>query len=168
MRLTSHFEKLKDERQDFYLTLEELNQILIWKLRSQLGRQLKRREVNTDKNVLIITKAAFSVTHDNKDFETILKIKLLSTLAGVEIPVASAILTLCYPKEYSVIDVRNWRQVYKTNKRKTNYTAKEYTDYLNKIKQWSKEYEVTPQEIDIAIWRKDTEISNKATANGKQ
>ena len=112
IRLTDIFRQLKKERGSFYLTLVELEEILRWKLRKQLGRQKTRREGNTNENVIAITKAAFSVNHTDKDFETTLRLKLLCTLTGVEIPVASAILTLCFPAQYAVIDVRNWRQVY--------------------------------------------------------
>jgi len=100
------------------LTFDELECILRWKLISQFGRQKKIREKNTDNNVRIITKAAFAVSHTEKDFEIILKLKILTTLTGVEIPVASAILTICYPELYSVIDFRNWRQVYKLTKKR--------------------------------------------------
>ena len=156
-RLTLKFQKLKKERPDFYLTLDELEEILYWKLRTQVGRQKAKRTSNTNENIIIITKAAFAITHTDKDFETTLRLKLLSTLVGVEIPVASAILTLCYPEQYSVIDFRNWRQVFPTHKRKGTYSTKDYTNYLTQIKEWAKLYQVTPQEIDIAIWQKDIE-----------
>ena len=156
-KLISDIEKLKEERQEFYLTFDELECILRWKLISQFGRQKIIREKNTDNNVRIITKAAFAVSHTEKDFEIILKLKILTTLTGVEIPVASAILTICYPELYSVIDFRNWRQVYKTDKKKTYYTAKEYLNYLHQIRTYAKNYGVTPQQMDIAIWQKDKE-----------
>ena len=154
-RLVSLFRKLKKSRVDFYLQLEDLEQILKWKLRGQFGRQLKRRQENTNKNIIAITKAAFEIRHTDNDIETKIKLKLLCTLSGVEIPIASAILTLCFPTQYSVIDFRNWRQVYKTEKQKTNYTTKEYIEYLKTIKSWAKDFGVTPQEIDLAIWQED-------------
>jgi len=162
-RLTKMFQQLKKERADFYLTQNELEEILKWKLRSQYGRQKEQRKINTPKNIIAITQAAFAVTHKDKDVETTLKLKLLSTLTGVEIPVASAILTLCYPNKYSVIDFRNWRQVYKSDKTKTTYTTAEYTKYLNAIQEQAKKYGVTPQEIDIAIWQKDIETNGTKT-----
>lgn len=153
--LTNHFDKLKKERVPFYLTDVELNEIFVWKLRSQIGRQEEKRKENTDENVRTITEAAFAITHSDKNYETTLKLKLLTTLTGVGIPVASAILTLCFPTEYSVIDFRNWRQIYKSDEAKTSYTASEYVEYLKTIKEMANEYGVTPQEIDIAIWQLD-------------
>ena len=120
------FRKLKLERVDFYLELDELERILKWKLRGQFGRQLKRRQVNTNENVITITKAAFAINHSDKDIEIALKLKLLTTLSGIEIPFASAITTLCFPTQYCVIDFRNWRQVHKIEIQKSNYSTKEY------------------------------------------
>jgi len=121
--LSLKFVKLKENRNPFYLNLEELEDILQWKLRGQYGRQQKKREMNNDLNVITITKAAFAISHLDRDIETTLRLKILSTLTGVEIPVASAILTLCYPNLYSVIDFRNWRQIYKTERQKNILTT---------------------------------------------
>lgn len=156
-RLTKKFQHLKTERKEFYLTLDELEEIFKWKLRSQYGRQTKKRSLNTNENIITITRTAFGITHIEDDYETKLKLKILISITGIEIPVASAILTLCYPEKYSVIDFRNWNQIYKSEKKKTNYTAKEYTDYLKIIRNLATNYGLIPQEIDIAIWQKDRE-----------
>lgn len=156
-RLTQKFHQLKKERKEFYLTLEELEEIFKWKLRTQYGRQIKQRSLNTNENIISITRTAFGITHTDDDYETKLKLKLLTSISGIEIPVASAILTLCFPEKYSVIDFRNWKQIYKSEQKKTNYTAKEYTDYLRIIRTLAESFGLTPQEIDIAIWQKDRE-----------
>jgi len=149
------FQKLKAKRKEFYITLDELDLILRWKLRDQYNRQKSIRLKNTNDIVVAITKTAFSINHTDKEFETALKLKLLSTLVGVEIPVASAILTICYPELYSVIDVRNWRQVFPKEPQKNYYSTKEYWEYLNIIRDMAKKFELTPQQIDLAIWQKD-------------
>ncbi|GAB3710163.1 hypothetical protein GCM10027592_46910 [Spirosoma flavus] len=160
--LTTDFQQLRKERTPFYLTLDELNKVLKWKLRGQHGRQQERRKTNTDENVITITKAAFSVSHEDSDIETVLRLKLLCTLSGIEIPVASAILTLCFPEQYSVIDFRNWRQLYGETVQKTVYTPKEYVAYLKLIRSLAEKFDVTPQDIDIAIWQNDIERKKKA------
>lgn len=163
--LTEYFQQLKNERNEFYLTLNELEKIFEWKLRSQYGRQLKHRSLNTNENIIAITRTAFGINHTDDEYETKLKLKILTSISGVEIPVASAILTLCYPDKYSVIDFRNWKQIYKSEVRKTNYTAKEYSDYLKIIRNLAKHYSLSPQEIDIAIWQKDIESNKKLKKN---
>jgi hypothetical protein len=50
-----------------------------------------------------VTLFAFSVHHHDEKYKTELKIKALSLLKGVEVPVASAILALCYPEDYCVL-----------------------------------------------------------------
>ena len=156
--LISEIDNIKKHRKDFFLTREELESILVWKLRTQYERQQKIRTKNSDENIELITKTAFSIKHIDKKVECTLKLKTLTLLFGVEIPVASAILAICFPNDYAVIDSRNWRQVYKTERQKTTYSTQEYIDYLKIIKQWAEEFDFTPQEIDIAIWQKDYEI----------
>jgi thermostable 8-oxoguanine DNA glycosylase len=155
--LISQFDKLKKERNPFYITLEEFEKILVWKLRSQYGRQREKRKENTNDNIIAITKAAFSIKHNDEDIEIALKLKILCTITGVEVPVASAILTLCYPAQFSVTDIRNWRQVYQPTTPKTYYSTKEYIEYLKIIRAWALEFSFTPQEIDLAVWQKDWE-----------
>ena len=153
--LIQQFDNLKKKRMPFYLTGSEFEQILRWKLRTQFGRQTKIRQNNTGDNIALITKTAFLLKHENKDIETALKLKTLTLLYGVEIPVASSILTLCYPENYSVIDFRNWRQIFNPKQKKTYYTTNEYNEYLKKIKDLADKYKFTTQQIDMAIWQKD-------------
>ena len=62
---------------------------------------------------------------------------------------------------FSVIDFRNWRQIYGAVAQKTIYTPKKYIEYLEIIQGLAKKYEVTPQEVDIAIWQTDVERKQK-------
>ena len=151
------FNKLQQNRTPFYLTAPELEEILVWKLGKQYHRQEEIRKKNTPDNIIAITQAAFSIKHHDEEIETALRLKILCTLYGVEIPVASAILTLCFPEKYSVIDFRNWGLLYTRDKLKTNYSVKEYIGYLKIIRSLAEQYSLTPQEIDIAIWQLDQE-----------
>jgi hypothetical protein len=139
----------------------EFDEILHWKLRRQYNRQLKNIKLNTGNQIIKITKSAFSIQYNDKDFETEQHLKVLIKLHGVQVPVASAILTLCYPKEYCVIDRRGWRQIFDNDKKKTYYTVKEYIKYMTIIKRTALEFGVTPQEIDMAIWQNDIENYGK-------
>lgn len=162
-RLIQKFEYLKTIRKDFFLNEEDFNEILIWKLQNQQNRQSIIRQKNTAENIKLITQTAFALKHKDFNIETELKISTLCVLYGVGIPVASAILTICYPTKYAVIDYRNWQQIYLTTKKKTNYTIKEYLDYLNRIIYLSNKFKFTRQEIDLAIWTKNKQITDKKT-----
>ncbi len=153
--LISQFKDLQNKRTPFYLTLDELDLILKWKLRTQYSRTAKIRLKNSNENVNLITQMAFLISHPDKNIETALKLRALTLIYGVEIPVASAILTLCFPDKYSVIDFRNWRQVFNELKKKTQYSVNEYCNYLEIINSIAKEFLFTTQEIDMAIWQKD-------------
>jgi thermostable 8-oxoguanine DNA glycosylase len=150
-------------RVPFYLTIDELDEILHWKLRKQFYRQLKIRERNTDILIRTITQSAFAIENADENYETKQKLKMLVKLNGVQIPVASAILTLCYPDKYSVIDFRGWRQIYGEVKKYSNYTTREYINYLSIIKQMATNFGVNPQEVDMAIWQYDIEKKMERT-----
>jgi thermostable 8-oxoguanine DNA glycosylase len=124
-------------------------------LQKQYKRQFITRQKNTAENITLITRTAFAIKHDSFQIESELRINSLCVLFGVGVPVASAILTICYPKKYAVIDYRNWRQIYDNNEKKNNFTIKEYLEYLDKIVELSIKFKFTPQEIDLAIWTKD-------------
>ena len=148
--LLNQFEHLKKERSSFYLTESEFYEILKWKLRNQFHRQSKIRERNSDENIREITKLAFAISNPNADYEIELKIKLLSCLNGIGIPVASAILTLCFPEKYAVIDTINWSAIY--NEKRTMFSIKHYLKYLKYLSQIAKNKKLSIQQVDFYIW----------------
>jgi thermostable 8-oxoguanine DNA glycosylase len=155
--LIQKIEKLKKERTPLYLNKPEFEEILIWKLRTQYARQRKYREKNTNEIIQKITRTAFEIKHADWQYETELKLNILIALRGVGVPVASAILTLCYPEKYAVIDFRIVRQLF--GKPKTNFPIRKYLEYLNTIRNIAKKYEVTPQQVDMAIWQYDIKMN---------
>lgn len=156
-RLILKLAGLKKTRTPYYLNINDLDEIFHWKLRRQYYRQLRNIQKNTDEQIRIITKSAFSVSSNDERITIELMLRELVKLYAVQIPVASAIMTLCYPDKYCVIDFRGWRQVYGKEKEYGNYTIREYLDYWTKIKSTAIKYGVTPQEVDMAIWQYDIE-----------
>ncbi len=152
-RLISHFAGLRRTRRPLYLTEKDFERILHWKLRRQYYRQKDFRAINTPSIIHLITKAALSLQHNDREYETELQLKILSSIRGVGIPVASAILTLVFPEKYAVIDFRGWRQVF--GEGKTTFTISEYKKYLHEIHRMAIELGWTPQEVDLAIWAYD-------------
>ncbi len=156
-RLIAKLEGLKRTRTPFYLSFDDFDEILHWKLRRQYSRQKRNFQLNTDESVRKITTSAFSVSGaDDRDTIRFL-LKALVVLHGVQIPVASAIMTLCFPEKYCVIDFRGWRQVYGKVKKYGNYSIREYFDYWSKITYVALKFGVTPQEVDMALWQLDIE-----------
>lgn len=152
-QIKSHLAQARRERQPFFLTLAEFDEILHWKLRGQYERQREWRRPNTDDVIRIVTRAALSVTHDDPDYEIELRTGVLCTLRGVGIPVASAVFALAFPEKYAVIDFRGWRQVF--DELKSTFSIADYKRYMREIRTLARELGWLPQEVDLAIWEYD-------------
>jgi thermostable 8-oxoguanine DNA glycosylase len=152
-QLKDEFAKLRADRHPFYLTADEFDRILKWKLRGQYGRQRDMRAVNTDEVIRAVTGLALTITHEDKDYELELRINVLCGLRGVSVPVASAVLALVFPDEYAVIDRRNWRQVF--DESREQFYISHYRRYLREIRRLAQELGWPVQEVDLAIWEYD-------------
>lgn len=152
-RLKAQFARLRCERRPPYLTSEEFDEILRWKLRGQYGRQRERRRANTEDLLQTVTGAALSITHCDEDYETELRLNILCSIRGVGVPVASAILALVFPEKYAVIDFRGWRQIF--GEVRTTFSISDYKRYLCEIKRLAVELGWPVQEVDLAIWEYD-------------
>jgi hypothetical protein len=151
--LKAAFVKLRAERVQMFLTGQEFDEILHWKLRGQYGRQRALRTANTEEVIRTVTQAAFSVSHADADYLLELRVGILCVLKGVAVPVASAILALVFPDQYAVIDFRNWRQVF--DDRRTAFSISDYKRYMMEIRKLSRELSWPVQEVDLAIWEYD-------------
>jgi hypothetical protein len=161
-QLKAHFAQMKQERHPMYLTLDEFDRVLKWKLRGQYGRQREKRKANTDGVVRVLTGAALSIEHPDKDYEIELRFGILCTLRGVGVPVASAILALVFPERYAVIDFRGWRQVFAEER--TTFSVSDYKRYLRELQNLARELGWTVQEVDSAIWEYDRINGRKSVA----
>ena len=153
VRLIGKFTQLRHERQPFYLTAAEFEEILKWKLGQQFGRQRHIRNKNTDNIISAVTGLALSITHPDEDYELELRLNILCALRGVGVPIASAVLALIFPDKYAVIDFRSWRQVFDENK--NLFSVADYKKYLLVIRRLAGELGWTAQEVDHAIWEYD-------------
>jgi len=101
---------------------------------------------------------------------------LTNNLKGVKIPVASAILTAIYPREFCVIDYRAWRALrwlqkvldsgqltfdsYKAYCEYINFldtysTVQSYLWYLRGLRQICAEENIIPRVLEMALWKFD-------------
>ena len=136
-----------------YLTLDEFDRVLQWKLRSQYGRNRVIRKANTEDVIRVVTEAALSIEHPDKDYEIELRFGILCMFRGVGVPVASAILALVFPERYAVIDFRGWRQVF--GEERTMFSVSDYRRYLREVQNLAQELGWPVQEVDLAIWEYD-------------
>ncbi len=151
--LKARFAQLRRERRSLYLTSEEFDEILSWKLRGQYGRQQQRRKANMEDVIRTVTGAALTVTHSDEEYEIELRVGILCALRGVGVPVASAVLALVFPQKYAVIDFRGWRQVF--GEERTTFSIPDYKKYLREVRRLADELNWPVQEVDLAIWEYD-------------
>ena len=98
------FEEVKGNFQKRgYLTPEEFFCIVIWKAnraKSKIKYKVSKSGANLEQSVKKLTNEIFKAP-DNKE-----KLKILLDGWGFNLPMATAILTVLYPKDFTVYDIR--------------------------------------------------------------
>ena len=143
LQLKKRIKRALKERETPYLLAIELDKILRWKLDKQYHRSKQQREINVDEVVVPITQACFSIRSDDKNYEIELKLKTLTTMRGVAIPLASAILAICFPDEFVVIDSLLWELIYEEEK--SSFTVSDYLKFLSFFSSLSKHAKCSPR-----------------------
>ena len=131
--------------------------ILKWKS----PRPLRHYILNSEEDFIHITKLAFEQESDR------LKIHILTALSGVKYPSASALLMFYDKRNYPIIDIRVWKQLYdlklvKENPRGQNFTLNQWESYLLIIRQLAKEHNITARQVEKRLFD-----YNKANQEGK-
>jgi len=85
------------------------------------------------------------------------KMELLTSLKGVAVPTASAILTLTNPNDYGVIDIRVWQQLYfygAVVKRPsgTGFSCENWLEYLRRLRFWAEKFNVTVRDVERVLF----------------
>jgi hypothetical protein len=130
-----------------FLERGELAKIAYWKS----PRVKSFISLNSPKKVKRVTRKAFATRNERQ------RIDLLTSLHGVGLPVASAILMLTHPKQYPVIDTRVWEWLLHYGKVHTNLKAnrfrfREWEAYLEVIGKYAEELECTPRDIERTLY----------------
>ena len=138
-------------RQEQYLLASEIDAIIQWKLDSQYYRSKQQRQINDDYVVVPITTAVFSVQSGNLEYQTELKIKLLCSLKGIAIPLASAVLAITDPKQFAVLDSVLWQGLYKVEK--NAFTTNDYLRFLTDMRKLAHKVGLEVQETEFRLWK---------------
>ncbi len=158
------FEKIsKSLQKRKHLKREEFINICKWKT----PRPKNHYQKNNEKKIEEITGKVFAKHPDTESQMTeLLKFK------GVSVPVASALLTVIYPKTYCIVDFRVWNSLLWIEDRKSlfkNYSifsdfinnfrsygnVASYISYMEGIKKMAEKHGMTPREIEMALWQHD-------------
>ena len=150
-----------------FLLKKEFVSIGRWKAH----RQINNYEANSEETVIRITSQVLKEKSETKRIRTLTG----GGLRGVKIPVASAILTVVYPKEYCIIDYRAWRALrwlQKGSKDQLTFSSyKEYSDFLDSLKDYMSlkgylrflkqlrsitvKHSRTSRQLEMALWKFD-------------
>jgi len=129
-----------------YLLEEEFLSICLWKSR----RPKQRYKNNTAEFIKTITQSALGEVEEAK------KMRLLTELNGVQIPTASAILSVADPTQYPIIDVRCLRALDKLGTLSwpapKPITLKDWLQYLTLMRGLAIQLDITPRDLDKALF----------------
>jgi len=85
------------------------------------------------------------------------RIEHLLTLDGVSVPVASAILTLLYPRRYGVLDIRAWQMLYAVrgvdaNPAGRGFTVAQWIRYLETLREHARRLRASARAVEYTLF----------------
>ena len=152
------FADRRSEKSEVYLTADDFERVLRWKLINQYGRSEHLRTRNTDDLIRQVTRFALQLNHEALEYQDALRTDALCVLRGVSVPVASAVLALVYPEQYGIVDFRVWRLLYGV--RRSTFGTGNYLAYLRDIRSIADELGWRAQEADLALWEMDKALNS--------
>jgi len=138
-----------------HLTHEEFFAIVIWKS-NRAKTKIKNGIEKSGKTIRAITSEVFHAETPEQ------KLKILTSVFSIGVPIASAILTVCYPDDFTIIDYRALASLKKDfgeevegDPASQKYPYAAYFNYLNKCKNLAHKYNLSLREFDQVLWGKD-------------
>jgi hypothetical protein len=133
-------------------TRANLETIFEWKTN---GRGRSRLAKNTDEEIVDALRLAVEAKTDRA------AVAVLTGLNGVQVPVASAILTAIDPERFTIIDFRALEALMAI---KPMITTNFYLNYLGQCRELAKENNISLRTLDRALWQWSKENSGSATS----
>ncbi|MCX6723676.1 MAG: hypothetical protein NT155_00700 [Candidatus Staskawiczbacteria bacterium] len=144
--LEGYLEEVRNNFKRGYLTPEEFFCIVIWKANRAKTKIKKRLLLKNN-----LKDAVKELTRDIFKEKGIDKLTILLNKWGFMLPMATAILTVLYPEEFSVYDIRVREQLGSENV----YSANKYfSEFLPKVKQTAKDKNLSLRDADRYLWGK--------------
>jgi thermostable 8-oxoguanine DNA glycosylase len=89
------------------------------------------------------------------------KVEILCNVKWIGIPIASAILSVCYPTEFTVLDYRAWEALKQASveglpERPPRY-AQSYLQYCEACRRFADRMGLSLRDLDRALWAKNWE-----------
>jgi len=139
--------KLSVVKKRGYLRKSELVEVCRWKS----PRAIHLIMSNPESQIRRVTEQTFGTRFEKR------KLELLTSLSGVDVPMASSILMLTNPKNYGVIDIRAWQLLHKmgtvnTNPKGINFNFNEWYRYLQIIRHFASKFKVKARDIERTLY----------------
>jgi len=139
--------ELRPARARGYLTREELEKVCRWKS----ARAIHLINRNSVVRVRTATRRALTARSERRRLEA------LTTLDGVSVAMASAILTLLNPRRYGVIDIRVWQLLYafgEVTKKSSGvgFNFNNWYQFLMKMRYFAKQLGVGARDIERSLF----------------
>ncbi len=139
--------ELRHVRRRGFFTKDEFIRMCRWKS----PRPLRFYEANPEAEVINASREVFAAACERR------RIEMLTSLKGVSVPVASAILTLTNPRSYGVIDIRVWQLLYRygsvsVKPAGTNFSLDNWSHYLRKLRHWADELGVGARNVERTLF----------------
>jgi hypothetical protein len=140
-------QRLRHVARDRYLSREEFLLMCSWKS----PRAIRHCRRNSARSVNSVIRRVLAARSEEKRME------LLTSLHGVSVPTASAILTLTNPRRYGVIDIRVWQLLFrlksvKENPRGQNFRSGQWLQYLNILRYHAKRLGVPVRLVELSLF----------------
>ena len=136
-------EELKDVKNKCFLSQKQFYDVVMWKT----PRPKKRYLSNSEEQIKELSKKVL-LSHSDDE-----RVKLLTSLKGVSIAVASSLLTMIDQKNYGIIDIRVWQLLHlyeevKTKPKGQGFNLEDYKTYLSILRRYAQQFNVNVRDIE--------------------
>jgi len=140
--------RLRHVRRDKAVTRGEFLEICSWKS----PRSIRHCRRNSAKRVKSVIRQVLAAPGEKK------RLELLTSLHGVSVPTASAILTLTNPRRYGVLDIRVWQLLFRlgsvNHKRGgQGFRFHDWEEYLNILRHQAKRLSVPVRLVELSLFK---------------
>ena len=140
-------DKLSHIKHRAFFDKPEILQMCAWK--SPRPRRLY--DSNSDADIRKVSIRAFAAQCEVE------RVRLLTSLKGVGVPTASAILTLTNPQDYGVIDIRVWQQLYYYGEvvsrgSGVGLSVENWLEYLQRLRFWARKFKVRARDVEMILF----------------
>lgn len=146
------FEEVSQNFKRGHLTADEFFAIVIWK-RNASKTKIKDSLIKNGKDIEKVTADIFKAKNDQKK-----QLSLLTDIDQIGISFASAILTVCYPKEFTIVDYRaraSLKDFGEEISGNPTINPSSYFEYLGKCIKLADRFGLSLRDFDRILWAKD-------------